>query len=145
VAADGTEWEHYPIVTSQDGKWLAAGSPSRFTIWDTSTWKQKTRTAPASWLAFAPDGLTIFTGAHEHADDRPHTVTRWKTDTAEPVRGPTLLSSRGPWAVYHLSLDGKTLYAMTCDPAEPSIHVYDAETFQERILSDKVRKKDEGR
>jgi serine/threonine protein kinase len=144
VATDGTEWEHYPIVASRDGKWLAAGSPSRFTIWETGTWKQKTKTAPASWLAFAPDGLTIFTGAHEHADDRPHTVTRWKTHTGEPVRGPALLSSRGPWAVYHLSLDGKTLYAMTCDPAEPSIHVYDAETFQERLFPDKALKKGEG-
>jgi WD40 repeat protein len=118
VTADGTDWVHCPLVTSRDGKWLAAGSPSKFKVFDTSTWQQVfSKTAPASWLAFAPDGLTIFSGSHENAEEPLHSVTRWQTLTGEQVKAASL-RSRGPWAVYHLSRDGKTLYEMACDPAE---------------------------
>jgi serine/threonine protein kinase len=134
VPEDGIDWVHFPLVTSRDGKWLAAGSPSKFTVWDTTTWMQVfSKKTPASWLAFAPDGLTILSAAHEHADDRLHRVARWRTETGEQVKAASL-GSRGPWAVYHLSLDGKRLYGMTCDPAEPCIHVYDAASFEERFM-----------
>jgi hypothetical protein len=134
VTADGVDWVHYPLAASPDGKWLAAGSPTRFKVWETAAWKEITSKAtPASWLAFAPDGRAIFTGAHEYTDDRMHSVARWQTETGE-LQKTAPLASRGPWAVYHLSVDGKTLYTMACDPAEPSIHLYDADTFEERFL-----------
>jgi hypothetical protein len=55
------------------------------------------------------------------------------------------LASRGTWAVYHLSVDGKTLHAMACDPAESSIHVYAAETLEERFLPEMGLQKNRGR
>jgi serine/threonine protein kinase/WD40 repeat protein len=127
------DWLHCPLAVSSDGRWLAAGSPSGLKVWATATWKEQISVAtPATWLAFAPDGDTILTGPHEGAEQQQHAVARWDTRTGRWLKSATL-SSRGPWAVYHLSTDGKTLYAMVCDPAEAAVHVYDADTLEERI------------
>jgi serine/threonine protein kinase/WD40 repeat protein len=134
AAEDLPEGRHLPLAVSADGQWLAAGSPVGFKVWATSTWvEQFTAATPATWLAFAPDGRTILTGPHECADRQRHWVTRWDTRTGQRLKSATL-GSRGQWAVYHLSADGKTLYGMACDPAEPSIHIYDAGTLEERFL-----------
>jgi WD40 repeat protein len=125
---------HLALAVSADGEWLAAGSGSGFKVWATATWKEQCgAAAPATWLAFAPDGRTLLTGPHECAGRPWHAVTRWETPTGRRLGG-AALGSRGPWAVYHLSADGRTLYGMACDPAEASVHVYDADTLQERFL-----------
>jgi WD40 repeat protein len=125
---------HLPLAVSADGRWLAAGSDSRFKVWATATWNEEFSAAtPATWLAFAPDGRTILTGPHECPDRQWPTVTRWDIQTRKRLRSESL-GSRGKWAVYHLSVDGKTLYGMMCDPAEPAIHVYNADTLKERYL-----------
>jgi WD40 repeat protein/serine/threonine protein kinase len=127
-------WRHLPLAVSSDGKWLAAGSESGFKVWATATWKEQcSASTPATWLAFAPDGRTILTGPHECREREWHTVARWDTQTGQRLRSATL-ASLGSWAVYHLSTDGKTLYAMACDPAEPAVRLYDADTLEERIL-----------
>jgi serine/threonine protein kinase/WD40 repeat protein len=124
---------HLSLAVSADGAWLAAGSESRFKVWSTATWKEQfARDAPATWLAFAPDGRTILTGPHQCPERQWHVLTRWDLQTGRRLTKP--LGSRGPWAVYHLSADGKTLYGMACDPAEPAVHVYDADTLEERLL-----------
>jgi serine/threonine protein kinase/WD40 repeat protein len=135
VIEDVPDWLHFPLAVSPDGNWLAAGSPSGFKVWATATWKEQfvSPPTPATWLAFTPDGRTILTGPHDCAGQRPHTVTLWDTQTGHQGNSATL-RSQGPWAVYHLSTDGKTLYAMACDPAEPSVHVYNAATLEEQIL-----------
>jgi serine/threonine protein kinase/WD40 repeat protein len=134
VTENLAEWRHLPLAVSPDGKWLAAGSRSGFKIWATDTWKvQCERDTLATWLAFAPDGRSLLTGSHEGWWRPWHTVARWDTQTGRRLKGEPL-GSRGPWAVYHLSTDGKTLYGMACDPAEPSFHVYDADTLEERFL-----------
>ncbi len=134
VTKDFDNWRHLPLAVSPDGKWLAAGSESGFKVWATAGWKeQSARPTPATWLAFAPDGRALLTGPHENPEDGWHSVTCWETETGRRVRSESL-GSRGTWAVYHLSADGKTLYGMACDPAEPSIHLYDAETLAEYFL-----------
>jgi hypothetical protein len=134
VTEDFDVWRHLPLAVSADGKWLAAGSESGFKVWATADWKEQSgRPTPATWLAFAPDGRTLLTAAHANADDVWHSVTRWETATGRRVRRGEL-GSRGTWAVYYLSIDGKTLYGMACDPGEPCIHLYDAETLAEYFL-----------
>jgi serine/threonine protein kinase/WD40 repeat protein len=128
------DWRHLPLAVSPDGKWLAAGSDSGFKVWAIDGWKQQSAArTPATWLAFAPDGRTLLTAAHDCNDGRWHAVARWETQTGRPLPGGRL-GSRGGWATYHLSSDGKTLYGMACDPAEPAVHVYDADTLEERVL-----------
>jgi serine/threonine protein kinase/WD40 repeat protein len=125
---------HLALAASADGEWLAAGSETGLTVWATATWKEQFHrdNATATWLAFAPDGRTILAAPHESSDGQWHAVTRWDTRTGHRLES-AKLGNVGPWSVYHLSVDGKTLYAMACDPAEPSVRVYDAGTFEERI------------
>jgi WD40 repeat protein len=130
------EGRHLALAVSADGKWLAAGSDTSFKVWETGTWKPHPGgTTAAAWIAFAPDGRTLLTAPHQGSERQGHLVTRWDTGTGQrqPARIAPL-NSRGAWAVYHLSRDGKTLYGMACDPAEPSIHVFDAATGEERVL-----------
>jgi serine/threonine protein kinase/WD40 repeat protein len=134
AAADLPDDRHLPLSVSADGAWLAAGSGTGFKVWATATWEEQFNApAPATWLAFTPDGRTLLTGPHECEARQWHAVTRWDVRTGRRL-DTTTLGSRGPWAVYHLSTDGKTLFAMACDPAEPSVHVYDAGTLEERSL-----------
>jgi WD40 repeat protein len=134
VTENLADWRHLPLAVSPDGKWLAAGSESGFKVWATDDWKEQpgARTT-ATWLAFTPDGRTLLTAAHDCTDGRWHAVARWEAQTGRPLPGATL-GSRGGWAVYHLSADGEKFYGMTCEPAEPAVRVYDAETLVERLL-----------
>jgi serine/threonine protein kinase/WD40 repeat protein len=128
-----SEWIHLPLAVSRDGQYLAAGSEAGFRVWETATWEPRGSGATAAtWLAFAPDGRTLLTGPHNCLAQRWHSVTRWHTESGERIQAPTPLSSRDGWAVYHLSADGKTLYGMRADPPEPAVHVYDADTLEER-------------
>jgi WD40 repeat protein len=144
--AEYADWLHVPLVASPDGQWLAAGSPSGFKVWATADWRDRpTVKTPATWLAFSPDGRTLYTAPHDCPDDQSPTVARWDTATGAPRGKSAVLASHGPWMVYHLSVDGRTLYAMACDPAESTIHVYDAETLVERFLPATESSKSNGR
>jgi WD40 repeat protein len=133
--AENLEGRHLPLAVSADGKWLAAGSESGYKVWEIATWKEQPGAkTTATWIAFTPDGRTLLTGPHDCANRQLPAVTRWDTQTGQRLPGGVTLGSRGPWAVYHLSADGKTLYGMACDPAEPAFRVYDAGTGQERQL-----------
>jgi hypothetical protein len=126
---------HLSLAVSADGRYLAAGCETGFKVWTIADWQEQFGPAtPATWLAFAPDGGTLYAAAHEWDKRQWHAVTRWDVKTGERSgrENPTL-TSRGTWAVYHLSQDGKRLYAMACDPAEPTIHVYDAQTGLELV------------
>jgi WD40 repeat protein len=134
VTDDFEDWRHLPVAVSPDGKWLAAGSASGYKLWATDDWAERPGAATvATWLAFAPDGRSLLTGPHDCTDGRWHAVSRWETETGRPLPG-ARLGSRGGWAIYHLSADGKTLYGMVSDPGEPAVHVYDADTLEEHVL-----------
>jgi hypothetical protein len=134
ITEDPALWTHLPLAVSGDGKWLAAGSESGFRIWATHGWTEEVSgNTPATWLAFASDGRVLLTGAHDCTDGRWHEVSRWNTRTGERLATASL-GSRGGWAIFHLSADGKKLYSMTADPAEAMVHVYDADTLKEQFL-----------
>jgi WD40 repeat protein len=122
----------YHLAFSPDGKWLAGGGVQReVKFWDAVTFEEVgTLPTVGSWLAFTPDGRTLLTSAIDHRVGTIHTVTRWDVATRkELARLP--LKSQGGYAVYQLSPDGKTLFAMRSDPPEPFVRAYDAETGKE--------------
>jgi serine/threonine protein kinase/WD40 repeat protein len=135
VTENFAQWWQLPLAVSADGKWLAAGSESRIKVFSTAGWKEEwSADTPAAWLTFTPDGRTLLTGPHDCTDGRKHAVARWDAQTGQRLSGSATLGSRGGWATYCLSGDGKTLYGMTSEPAEPCFHAYSADTFEERIM-----------
>src|SRR5207253_2706756 len=65
-------------------------------------------------------------------NDQYYPVTVWDVATAARKRTYTL-NSQGGYPSYCLSRDGKTLYALRCNPPEPTIHRYDAATGKELL------------
>jgi WD40 repeat protein len=114
------------VAFSPDGKWLASGT-NELILWDANT-LEKVRTMPrtSSWLAWAPDSRTLLAGGQ---DDR--TITRWDAATGKGLDRLSL-KLQGGSAFYHLSRDGKTLFARCVDSPEPFVHVYDVATGKER-------------
>jgi WD40 repeat protein/serine/threonine protein kinase len=122
------------LVFSRDGKRLASGSAALdVKLWDAVTFKEVgSLTTPGVWLAFSPDGRTLLTGHLDHTPGTVHSFTRWDVATGkEQARLP--LKSQGGHAFYHLSPDGKTLFALrgAPAPAEPFVRAYDAATGKE--------------
>jgi WD40 repeat protein/serine/threonine protein kinase len=123
------------LAFSSDGKLLATGNDHEGKLWDGRTFKVlHTLARPASWLAFLPDGRALLTGGHDHLDGTVHTVTRWNTQTGrESATMP--LRSRGGFAVYHLSPDRATLFAMAANPADSRLNRYNPRTGREILPS----------
>jgi WD40 repeat protein len=119
------------LALSAKGDQMATGSGNELILW-TVDWAAddykvaKNLKTSATWLAFDPEGRTILTGAAEV-----HTVTRWDLVTAERVGPPLALQGKGPWPVYDLSSDGKTLFATRDQPDVPYVRTYDAHTGKE--------------
>jgi eukaryotic-like serine/threonine-protein kinase len=97
------------IAFHPNGKLLVTGSDSELKVWDAESYDEYTTIqTPAGWLAFAPDGLTLFSAGCDHKNGTEHVVTLWNTRTWEKRTSYTL-KSRGSEAVYHLSSDGGIL------------------------------------
>ncbi len=123
------------VAFSLDGKRLAAGSDAELKVWNTETFAETlARPTPAGWVAFAPDGRTLFAGRRHNAGGvGVAQVTRWDVTSGKEL--PKLvLNGHGKvsdFAVYHLSTDGKTLFTMANAPPDPFVRAYDAETGKE--------------
>lgn len=97
------------IVFSPNGKVMVTGSDAEMKLWDAETFAEFTTTQTAAgWLAFTPDGLTLFSAGCDHKQGTDHIVTLWNARTWEK-RTSYALKSRGGQAVYHLSADGGIL------------------------------------
>src|SRR5262249_35107097 len=107
------------LCYSPDGKLLATGSGANndVKLWDAVSFKEvATLPTGGQWLAFTPDSRTLLAGNHDHMHGTIHTVARWDVASGkELARMP--LRSQGGYAFYHLSPDGKTLFALRAGPA----------------------------
>jgi WD40 repeat protein len=121
------------MAFARDGKLLAAGSDG-LEIWDTATFK-RIRSIPGvshEWAAFTPDGQTVLSASTDHRKGTAHTVTVWDVATGAP-RAQVPLKTQGGFAAYHLSPDGKTLFAVRPDQPDGWVRAYDAATGQDRF------------
>lgn len=120
---------------SPDGSYLVSGSRTRAIIWDAATLQPlQTLQTPADGIAaFSPDSQTLVTAPHQLPEPKKRAFARWdvKTGAARGVR--EAAGTRG-FLVGDLSVDGRTVYLMTCSPAaEPRLGAYDALTGEERF------------
>jgi WD40 repeat protein/serine/threonine protein kinase len=121
------------VTFSPDGKLLLCGSEALLQRWDVTGWKNKVvkalppQSTPARFMAFTPDGQTLLTAGLDHTNGSVHKVKRW--DVATGAEQKTLsLRSRGWYAAYALSPDGRTLAAM--GTVDRVVQRYDAATGQ---------------
>jgi len=123
----------YTVAFNRDGKLLATGPPG-LELWDTATLK-KVRTIPEviiEWAAFTPDGQTMLSASTDHRKGTVHTVSLWDVATgAQRAQFP--LKTRGGYAAYHLSPDGKTLFAGRQDQPDGCVRAYDVATGRDRF------------
>jgi WD40 repeat protein len=100
------------VAYSPDGKYLASGDHQGFHLWHANTLEPiRTVETPATQLAYAPDGRTLFAATTNQVPRRVHTFTRWAVDSREDPAALSVEVSAAPaYAVHHLSGDGKVLF-----------------------------------
>ncbi len=120
------------VAFRRDGTVLATGSEARVILWDAETYRplRTLETAGAGLLAFTPDGQTILTAGHKHGRDDGWSFSRWDVKTGAR-RATVPLPGRGGLLVARLGTDGRTIFAMSCDPPNRRVGVYDVETGRE--------------
>jgi serine/threonine protein kinase/formylglycine-generating enzyme required for sulfatase activity/WD40 repeat protein len=123
---------HYRMSSaySPNGKLLATGSEQELLLFDAEKFELvKKINTPAGWFAFAPDSQSILTARHGPGPAATDVVTRWDLATYDGKPLPRL-SQRTGWFCYHLSPDGKMLYALVNEGqnSERRVRVYDAAT-----------------
>jgi WD40 repeat protein/serine/threonine protein kinase len=120
------------LAFSPDGKWLASGSEKDLRIWEAQTYREvKSLPAAANWLAFTPDSKAVLAGSH-YPKGPAKRISRWAVGTWNHLGD---LEVPGPedWTVFHLSTDGKTLFALPINPPAAHVMVLDAVSGKERF------------
>jgi WD40 repeat protein len=121
----------WSLVYSPDGKLVACGGWNGWKLWDAKTFEEvRSGNGSAAWLAFSADSRVLLAGRHDYRDGSAHAVSRWDVASGNKL-GTLPLKSAGGWAIYALSPDGKTLFAMRGDPPDEFVRAYDAVTGQE--------------
>jgi WD40 repeat protein len=123
------------VAYSPDGTLLATGSQSRVMIWDATTFQPlpPLSTTGGGFVAFTPDGQTLVTAPCElSSNTTKRAFLRWDVKTGKASGSCEVAGTRN-FLVGDLSVDGRTVYLMSCDPPEPRLGVYDAVTGKERF------------
>src|SRR5262249_18566070 len=107
---------------------------SRVMIWDATTFQplRPLTTAGGGFVAFTPDGRTLVTAPHEFPPGQKRAFVRWDVKSGAALATFDVPGER-KFLVGGLSVDGRSVYLMTCDPPEPRLGVYDAVTREERF------------
>jgi WD40 repeat protein len=130
-------------ASSPDGKLLATGSGREALVWDVEQLKQVGHlSTPAEWVAFAPDGKTLWTAGRPPQGARQPglgfvEVSRWDVAGWKRLGSFRLgAATTAGLVVFALSPDGKTLFGADsfadATGSRPVVRRYDAETGQER-------------
>jgi len=124
----GTAFE--AVAWSRDGKLLAAGDDTKVFLWNADTYEElhKLETPGKGLLAFTPDERTLLTAREDGRKEERLDFTRWDVKTGIPQKPPREPTTRGSWAFFHLSPDGRTVFVSSNQPVEPRVGAYDAET-----------------
>jgi WD40 repeat protein len=130
----GQEEPVHRVAWSADGAWLASGGQARVILWDTATLQPRhTLAAPARGvLAFTPKGQTLVTAPHELSPTTKRAFSRWDVKTGEALNTREVAGMHN-FLVGDLSVDGRTVYLMSCSPPEPRLSAVDAATGEARF------------
>jgi WD40 repeat protein len=133
----GHEDQILSVAFRYDGTVLATGGEASVFLWDTASFQsvRRLKTAGAGLLAFTSDGDTLVTAGHDFRTDRAWTFSRWDANTGER-RATLSLADRGGLVVADLSVDGRRIFAMSCDPPSPRMGAYDALSGNEVAQAD---------
>jgi WD40 repeat protein/serine/threonine protein kinase len=100
------------VAYSPDGKFLASGDSTGFTLWNAATLAMiRTVATPATQLAFAPDSQVLFAGRTNGQPKSVHTMTRWDVATGQELPPLAVESLTSPLHAFpYLGRDGKVLF-----------------------------------
>ena len=120
------------MAWSPDGNLLAAGDDAAAFLWNANTYERlhALKASATGMLAFTPDGRTLVSARSDCSRGDRHAFTRWDvpSGTLQATLG---LPTSGSNAAFHLSRDGRTVYATQHNSPLGCVGVYDAETGKE--------------
>ena len=107
------------------------GSSNEFIVRHPDTFEEVRKIAtPGSWLAFAPDGRTLFAQKLQYDADELHQITRWDLERGKELPAIPLPIEK-EWPSCRLSFDGKILFVKNQGEPPMSGRTFDIETSKE--------------
>jgi WD40 repeat protein len=122
------------VAYSPDGKFLASGDQSGFTVRKADTLEEiRPVTTPAHQVAFAPDSRVLFAAWTNGQVKAVHTFTRWDVATGEELPALAVEVAADPARAHHcLGRDGKALFVVPGAEAT-YVRAIDTATGKERF------------
>jgi WD40 repeat protein len=126
LSAKGKTFE--AVAWSRDGKLLAAGDDAQVVIWNADTYDvlHTLPTPGKGLLAFTPDARTLLTAQHANTKGEKSSFKRWDVKKGTEQKTCQQFTFNG-FDFFHLSPDGKMVYALHNPPVNTHVLALDAE------------------